>query len=79
MYAGYQQFPLKWIQGTEPTPIAWYAGKEWDTDMADAQKMVTDLSTYNPEAGSFKLLAFSFGRETRTAMTQYTPRTKNKI
>jgi hypothetical protein len=60
IYAGYQQSPLKWINGTEPTPIAWYAGKEWDMDMADAQKVLTDLSTYYPKAGSFEIAGFFF-------------------
>jgi hypothetical protein len=60
IYAGYKESPLKWVKGTEPAPITWYAGKEWDTDMADAKKVLADLPTYYPEAGSFEIAGFFF-------------------
>jgi hypothetical protein len=60
IYAGYKESPPKWLKGTEPKPVAWYAGKQWDTDMGDAQKVLADLSTYYPEAGSFEIAGFFF-------------------
>ena len=60
IYAGYQQSPQKWVKGTEPKPMGWYAGKQWDTDMADAKTVLADLSTYYPEAGSYEIAGFFF-------------------
>jgi hypothetical protein len=34
-YAGYGQSPDKWLIGTTPTPINWYAGKEFDRFFTD--------------------------------------------
>jgi hypothetical protein len=60
VYAGYKQSPLKWEKGTKPEPIAWYAGKQWDTDIVDAKKVLCDLQTYYPDAESFEVAGFFF-------------------
>jgi len=60
VYAGYKQSPLRWEKGTEPEPIGWYAGKQWDTDVADAKKVLDDLKTYYPEATEFEVAGFFF-------------------
>ena len=36
VYAGYKQSPARWEKGTTPTPIGWYAGKQYDDDVANA-------------------------------------------
>jgi len=30
IHAGYKDSPERWVKGTEPTPIEWYAGKQYD-------------------------------------------------
>jgi hypothetical protein len=60
IYPGCKQSPGKWEKGTEPKPIGWYAGKQWDTDMADAKTVLADLATYYPQAGSYEIAGFFF-------------------
>jgi hypothetical protein len=48
IYAGYKESPLSWDKGTEPKPIAWYAGKQYDDDVANAKKVLQDLEKYYP-------------------------------
>jgi hypothetical protein len=60
VYAGYKQSPLKWEKGTEPKGIEWYAGKQWDTDVADAKKALADLDKYYPGAKGYEVAGFLF-------------------
>ena len=39
VYAGYKQTPDRWKKGTEPEPVEWYAGKQYD-DCFNAAKEV---------------------------------------
>lgn len=57
-YAGYKESPMKWIKGTKPEPIGWYAGKQWDDDIANAKKVLSELSTYYPEATKYEVAGF---------------------
>ena len=36
VYAGYKESPARWEKGTEPEPIKWYAGMQYDGDIARA-------------------------------------------
>jgi hypothetical protein len=51
-YAGYKESPLRWEKGTEPEPIEWYAGMQYDGDIARAKKVLDDLPEYYPGATS---------------------------
>ncbi len=33
-----------WVKGTEPKPINWYAGKQYDTDIGNAKKALENVS-----------------------------------
>ena len=46
IYAGYKDSPNRWEKGTEPKPIDWYAGKQYD-DCFDAAKEV--LANFDEE------------------------------
>lgn len=35
---------MRWEKGTQPTPIDWYAGKQYDEDIASAKKVLADLA-----------------------------------
>ena len=49
IYAGYKESPLSWDKGTTPEPIAWYAGKQYDTDTGDAKNVLKNLAKYYPD------------------------------
>lgn len=54
-YAGYKESPMKWEKGTEPVKIGWYAGKQWDDDIANAKKVLSELGTYYPGATKYEV------------------------
>jgi len=58
VYAGYKQSPARWEKGTEPTPIGWYAGKQYDDDVANAKKILAELDKYYPGAKSYEIAGF---------------------
>ncbi|MFU8893580.1 MAG: sialate O-acetylesterase [Luteolibacter sp.] len=58
IYAGYKQSPNRWMKGTEPEPIGWYAGKQYDDDVANAKKVLEELGTYYPDATGYEVAGF---------------------
>lgn len=58
IHAGYKDSPLSWKKGTEPVPIAWYAGKQYDDDVANAKKVLAELPKYYPGASSYEIAGF---------------------
>ncbi len=58
VHAGYQQSPEKWEKGTEPKPIGWYAGKQYDDDVGNAKKVLSELATYFPDAKGYEVAGF---------------------
>ena len=36
-------------------PVNWYAGKQWDDDIANARKVLSELGTYYPEATKYEV------------------------
>ncbi len=60
VYAGYKDSPDSWAKGTEPKPIGWYAGKQYDDDVANAKKVLEDLEKYYPGAKKYEVAGFFF-------------------
>lgn len=62
VYAGYKDSPAKWAKGTEPAPAAlsWYAGKEYDVDVADAKNALAELEKHYPGAKKHEVAGFFF-------------------
>jgi hypothetical protein len=58
IYAGYKESPLRWEKGTEPQRIEWYAGKQYDDDIANAKKVLAELDTYYPGAKQYEIAGF---------------------
>lgn len=54
-YAGYKESPLKWVKGTEPQKIEWYAGKQWDDDLANAKTVLSELGKHYPGATKYEV------------------------
>ena len=74
VYAGYKDRPDSWPvdpakgAATEPPPwlgkdgkpIQWWAGLQYDSDVADAKKALADLGTHYPGATKYEVAGFFF-------------------
>lgn len=75
VYAGYKDRPDMWAvdpakgKATEPPaqwldkngkPIDWYAGKQYDDDVANAKAVLADLNKYYPGAKKYEVAGFFF-------------------
>lgn len=58
VFAGYGQSPDKWEKGTEPKPIGWKAGVQYDGDVARAKAVLSDLQQFYPEATGYEVAGF---------------------
>jgi len=58
VYAGYGQSPSRWEKGTEPKPIGWKAGVQYDGDVARAKYVLENLKDHYPEATEFEVAGF---------------------
>lgn len=60
IYAGYGQSPDRWEKGTEPKPIGWKAGVQYDGDVARAKEVLSNLGTYYPGATEYEIAGFFY-------------------
>ena len=58
IYAGYKDSPDAWDKGSEPEPIDWYAGMQYDGDVARAKKVLDELNKYYPDAKRYEVAGF---------------------
>jgi hypothetical protein len=58
VYAGYGQSPLSWEKGTEPKPIGWKAGVQYDGDVARAKVVLRNLGEFYPGATEYEVAGF---------------------
>jgi alpha-galactosidase len=47
-YAGYKETPDSWIEGQPKKEVNWYAGKQYDDDMANAKEALKNLAKWYP-------------------------------
>ncbi len=59
-YAGYKESPQRWEKGTAPEPIGWYAGMQYDGDIARAKQVLAELDRYYPGAKGYEIAGFFF-------------------
>jgi hypothetical protein len=58
-YAGYKDSPASWEAGTpKPAPVNWYAGKQYDDDIANAKAVLSELDKYYPNATKYEVAGF---------------------
>jgi hypothetical protein len=60
VYAGYKDSPARWEKGTEPKKIGWYAGMQYDGDVANAKRVLAQLDKYYPGAKTYEVAGFFF-------------------
>lgn len=60
VYAGYKQSPMKWEKGAEPKAIGWYAGMQYDGDIANAKTVLAELNKSYPDATKYEVAGFFF-------------------
>jgi len=60
VYAGYKDSPAKWEKGTEPKKIGWYAGMQYDGDVANAKTVLAELEKHYPGATKYEVAGFFF-------------------
>ncbi len=58
IHPGYKGSPERWEKGTEPKKIGWYAGMQYDGDIARAKKVLEELDTYYPGAKEYEVAGF---------------------
>ncbi len=59
-YAGYKDTPSSWVEGQPKKEVAWYAGKQYDDDVGNAKKVLSELGKYYPGAEKYKVAGFVF-------------------
>lgn len=47
-YAGYKDTPDSWVEGQPKKEVNWYAGKQYDDDMANAKEALKTLAKWYP-------------------------------
>lgn len=58
VHPGYKGSPDRWVKGTEPKKINWYAGMQYDGDIARAKKVLADLNKFYPGAKKYEVAGF---------------------
>ena len=70
IHPGYKGTPERWVKGTEPKKIKWYAGMQYDGDIARAKKVLSELDKYYPGAKKYEVAGFLWwqgDRDSRSA------------
>jgi hypothetical protein len=57
-YAGYKDTPDSWIEGQPKKEVAWYAGKQYDDDIGNAKKVLSEIGKYYPGAEKYEVAGF---------------------
>mgnify|MGYP001259893673 FL=1 len=70
VHPGYKGTPERWKKSTEPKKISWYAGLQYDGDVARAKKVLSELDKYYPGAKEYEVAGFFWwqgDRDSRSA------------
>lgn len=70
VHPGYKGSPEKWKKGTEPKRITWYAGMQYDGDIARAKKVLSDLDKYYPGAIEYEIAGFFWWQGDRDSRSE---------
>ncbi len=70
IHPGYKGSPERWKKGTEPEKIDWYAGAQYDGDIARAKQVLAELDKHYPGAKEYEVAGFFWwqgDRDSRSA------------
>ena len=70
VHPGYKGSPEKWKKGEEPKPITWYAGLQYDGDVARAKAVLAELDKHYPGGKGYEVAGFCWwqgDRDSRSA------------
>ncbi len=62
VYAGYRDSPLSWEKGSEPEPIDWYAGKQYDDCFQAAHEVLDNFDEQFPhwKGRGYEIVGFAW-------------------
>jgi hypothetical protein len=62
IFAGYKDSPMFWEKGTEPEPINWYAGKQYDECFSAAHAVLDDFDKHFPhwQGRGYEIVGFAW-------------------
>lgn len=58
VHPGYKGSPERWEKGSVPEKITWYAGMQYDGDIARAKKVLEELDAHYPGATHYEVAGF---------------------
>ena len=72
VYAGYKESPPSWAmdQPKPPPTGGWYAGKQYDSDVAHVKAALADIGTYYPGATDYKIAGFFWWQGDKDTKTE---------
>ena len=68
-HPGYKGSPECWQKGTEPKKVKWYAGVQYDGDVARAKKVLSELNKYYPGAKKYIVAGFFWWQGDRDSLS----------
>ena len=70
IHPGYKGTPERWQKGTDPKKINWYAGMQYDGDIARAKKVLSELGKYYPDAKEYEVAGFFWWQGDRDSRSE---------
>ena len=72
IYAGYKESPLSWEKGTEPEPINWYAGKQYDDCFTAAHEVLDNFDEQFPhwKGRGYEIVGFGWWQGDKDRYTE---------
>jgi hypothetical protein len=70
VHPGYKGSPERWQKGTEPKKIDWYAGMQYDGDIARAKQVLSELDKYYPGAKKYEIAGFFWWQGDRDSRSE---------
>jgi hypothetical protein len=70
VHPGYKGSPEKWKKGETPKKIGWYAGLQYDGDVARAKDVLKNLGKYYPGATEYEIAGFLWWQGDRDSRSE---------
>ena len=70
VHPGYKGTPERWKKGEDPKKIKWYAGMQYDGDIARAKQVLGNLDKYYPGAKSYEVAGFFWWQGDRDSRSE---------